>query len=107
MYPTDARSTWPADLLVDRRVSHRWDEGKLMGRWYWGQLSRIWPRKALESREPGGGTLWDAYLLYRPEATWEDSAAHLVSWGYPIVRSGDALLRDFDRLAGEIKPGSR
>lgn len=38
MYPTDQRTTWPADALPDRRVIHRWDEPKAIGQWYAGQV---------------------------------------------------------------------
>ena len=30
----DDRSKWPAALLTDLRVSHRWDEPKAVGTWY-------------------------------------------------------------------------
>src|SRR5437899_4684552 len=55
MYPSDERSRWPAGLLTDARVSHRWDEQRLVGGWYWGELPRIRARKAPESLAPEQG----------------------------------------------------
>ena len=41
MYPGDAQSKWPRELLTDRRVEHRWDEPKTVEPMmrYW----RAWP----------------------------------------------------------------
>ena len=40
MFPGDAKSKWPASLLTDPRVTHLWDEGKLVGRWYGERSAR-------------------------------------------------------------------
>ena len=37
--------------------------------------------------------------VYAREAAWDDRPTHLVSWGYTIMRSRAALLRELDRLA--------
>jgi hypothetical protein len=95
MYPTDERSRWPAGLLTDARVSHRWDEERLVGRWYWDELPQIREGKAAESLVPEQGPMWDAYFLYDRGATWGDRP---VSWGYTLMRSRAALTRDLDRL---------
>jgi hypothetical protein len=102
MYPTDARARWPAPLLTDERVTHRWDERRLVGGWYWDELPWIWARKAPESLVPQAGPVWDAYFLYAREAAWDDRPTHLVSWGYTIMRSRAALLRELDRLASAV-----
>jgi len=98
MYPTDERSRWPAGLLTDARVSHRWDERRQLGRFYWDDLPRIRERKSPESLMPEQGPMWDAYLLYDRTARWDDRPSGLVSWGYTIMRTRAALLRDLDRL---------
>ena len=34
MMTSDQRAEWPSKLLTDRRVTHFWDDGKLLGNWY-------------------------------------------------------------------------
>ena len=99
MFPGDARSKWPPSLLTDRRVTHRWDEGKLVGMWYGGHTNKI--RGQLS---PGaswnGDILWDAYLFYGAEARWDDALTKLIHWGRTIVAGRDTLRQDFERLFG-------
>jgi hypothetical protein len=99
MFPGDARSKWPPSLLTDRRVIHRWDEGKLVGMWYGGHTNEI--RAQLS---PGsswnGDILWDAYLFYGADAKWDDSPTNLIHWGRTIVAGREILRQDFERLFG-------
>jgi hypothetical protein len=62
MLPADARSKWSPDLLTDSRVSHRWDEGKVVGPWFAPRTSGIKPLLAPGSAWGNGDILWDAYL---------------------------------------------
>jgi hypothetical protein len=43
--------------------------------------------------------MWDAYLLYDRSARWHERPSGLVSWGYTIMRTRAALVRDLDRVA--------
>ena len=99
MFPGDARSKWPPSLLTDRRVTHRWDEGKLVGMWYGGYTNEI--RAELS---PGsswnGDILWDAYLFYGSDARWDDTPTSLIHWGRTIVAGRETLRQDFERLFG-------
>jgi hypothetical protein len=99
MFPGDARSKWPPSLLDDRRVVHRWDEGKVVGMWYGGHTKEI--RAQLS---PGsswnGDILWDAYLFYGAEARWDDTPTNLIHWGRTIVAGRETLGEDFARLFG-------
>lgn len=74
MYPGDRRSKWRADLLSDPRVTNFWDEGKLVGRWVVEHKIVDHPRSIL----------WDAYLLFGPEARWDALLEPLIGWGAPL-----------------------
>lgn len=85
VFPTDSRESWPRELLSDWRVLHFWDEGRIVGRWF--------------GEHPAYGTfqedriLWDAWLLYGPEARWSEKPSHLVGWGYTIIGKREELRR--------------
>lgn len=94
MLASDRLAGWlvkPGDLLSDPRVTHDWDEGKLVGRWYDEHVTRV--------GESGGDRAeWDAYFLYGPDATWGDGSPREISWGRTIVASRAKLLHDFTSL---------
>jgi hypothetical protein len=94
-YPGDARTRWRPDLLSDSRVVHFWDERKSIGRLYFKTLPHLAARRALQSLDPEGGVLWDAYLLYRSDARWDSQPPDVVSWGSTILLTRDTLSRDF------------
>jgi hypothetical protein len=100
MFPGDARSKWPPSLLTDRRVIHRWDEGKLVGTWYGGHTNEIRAQLSPESSWKGD-ILWDAYLFYGADAKWEDGPTSLIHWGRTIVAGRETLREDFERLFGK------
>jgi hypothetical protein len=100
MYPGDDRSRWPPSLLADSRVIHRWDEKKLLGRWYGTRADRMRDRLTPES-EWNGEILWDAYLLYGPDVTWDDEPTRLIHWGRTIVAARETLRQDFLHLFAE------
>jgi hypothetical protein len=52
----DSRGAWTGDGLVDPRVRHFWDEQKAVGNWFSANVTHR------------GGTTWDFYALYPPEA---------------------------------------
>lgn len=99
MYPGDARSKWPASLLTDERVTHLWDEGKLVGRWYGERATTMRSRLSAGSAW-NGQILWDSYLLYAGDAQWTDAPTNLIQWGRTIVAGREALQQDFLRLLG-------
>jgi hypothetical protein len=102
MYPGDARSKWPPDLLTDARVIHRWDEHKAMGLWYAPLTGSMRRELAPGSSWSNGAVLWDAYLLYAPDATWSDTpTTGLIHWGRTIVAGRQTLKNDFARLFAE------
>jgi hypothetical protein len=96
MYPGDAESRWPAGLLTDSRVEHRWDEPKAAGRWFMENLRMLKPSR-------GGGrfpqrvdAMWDCYILFDRNATWKDVPSGILSWGYPIMKTRTQLQQDLE-----------
>ena len=66
----------------------------LVGRLYFKTLPHLAARRARRSQDPEGGVLWDAYLLYRSDARWDDQPPDVVSWGSTILLTRDTLSRD-------------
>jgi hypothetical protein len=76
MLPTDARSEWHEGLLSDPRVRHFWDEERVAGRWF---------AEANTGDIGYAGIVWDAYLLFGPDAAWEREPRPLVGAGTPVT----------------------
>ena len=98
MFPGDAREHWRADLLNDARVAHYWDEQRSVGRLYFQTLPQIWDKRAGGTLTPQDLALWDAYLLYAPDAQWNDQPPDVVSWGATILLTRERLERDFKEI---------
>ena len=75
MVSDDARSKWQPGLLSDSRVTHFWDENRVLGRFFATQ----------SDPPPKGGVQWDAFFVYGPEAYWDESPAPLLSFGRPVM----------------------
>ena len=65
--------------MPDPRVLHFWDAERFAGRWF---------SKAVLG-EPG--YMWDAYLLYGPDATWDQAPGPLLNYDGTIVDTGPEL----------------
>jgi hypothetical protein len=100
MFPGDSRSEWPPELLTDPRVTHRWDEAKVVGTFFGQNKSTIQAQLTSDSNGTGGAVLWDSYLLYRPEAKWDAFPDGLTHWGRTIVAARESLRKEFERLFG-------
>jgi hypothetical protein len=97
MYPGDAQSKWPGELLTDRRVQHRWDEPKAAGRWFMTNLNSLRPSRGGDGVFPQRvDALWDSYLLFGRTASWNDVPNGLLSWGYTVMRTRAQLSGDFE-----------
>lgn len=95
MYPGDQESRWPSDILVDRRVVQTWDEPKAAGRWFMSHLSDLRPTRGGDGRFPQrDDALWDTYLLFDRDATWNSAPSGVVSWGYTVMRTREKLAAD-------------
>jgi hypothetical protein len=79
-------------------VSHRWDEGKVVGRWFAPQAPGLKPQLASGSAWGDGDILWDAYLLFGADARWDEGPTGLIHWGRTIVAGRESLKDDFDKL---------
>jgi hypothetical protein len=64
MYPGDARSKWPASLLVDPRVLHYWDNERISGKRYLAHLAGMLDRRAPATMPPAADAMWDAFFVY-------------------------------------------
>ena len=99
MYPTDRREQWPANILTDPRVVNIWDELKVVGTFYaerYGEMeSTVVPESTGWQDTP---ILWDAYLVYGPDARWEDAPTGLRRWGRTILKTQDGLRQAVDDL---------
>jgi hypothetical protein len=81
-FPGDAREKWSPNLLTDSRADHYWDEGFVVGRFF--------KEQADFSRFPGPH-VWDAYVLFGPEAKWETVPTPMVGWGNTILGERNSL----------------
>ena len=89
MVASDRRDRWPSRLLTDRRVRHWWDSERKAGDAF----------AFLLGGDREGGPLWDAFLLYDRDATWQQSPPKPLSWGCPLVEDRDRLRADLLALA--------
>jgi hypothetical protein len=80
MLPTDERFD-VAELMIDKRVTHYWDGGRVTGRYY-GELAG-WPE---------GQVVWDAIFAYAPEAEWRARPDEPIGSGGPVVDVTEELL---------------
>jgi hypothetical protein len=46
----------------------------------------------------GTPILWDSYLVYGPDARWEDAPTGLRRWGRTILKTQDGLSKAVDDL---------
>ena len=81
-YEGDERSRVDTSLLDDPRVTQFWDDRKEAGWWYARTFTRPDDPEWIE---------WDAFFVYPPGATWDDSGARPDAWGRTIVGKHDAL----------------
>ena len=101
MYPGDAESRWPSEILTDRRVIQTWDEPKAAGRWFMTHLNDLKPSRGGDGRFPQRvDALWDTYLLFDRDATWNMTPTGVLSWGYTVMRTRDQLMKDFQSTNG-------
>jgi len=98
MYPGDARERWRPELLGDVRVRHYWDEERFVGRGFLQVLPRLWALRAPETVLSQADALWDAYLLYRTDARWDEEPPTALSWGATILQTQETLQRDIAPL---------
>jgi hypothetical protein len=79
MYPGDARWRWDGAGLTDPRVTHFWDDQKVVGSWFSANVTHR------------SNPTWDYYALYAPDATWGPSARPVGAGGTLIGRRDQLL----------------
>jgi hypothetical protein len=82
----DTRGEIDGAGMVDRRVTHYWDAGSVIGQPFLDRLGVDF-----------GGLDYDFFLLFDREATWGPSPPRPLS-------SGATVIGDSDRLASDIAP---
>jgi hypothetical protein len=85
----ERRSNWDAAVMPDPRVLHYWDAERFAGPWF----------AQAANGEPGN--IWDAYMLYGPDATWDQAPGPLLGSGGTIIDVGPELR---DKLTPLLKP---
>ena len=95
MYPGDKESAWPGQIFRDRRIIQTWDEPKTAGRWFMTHLFDLKPSRGGDGQFPQrDDALWDSYLLFDRNATWDVAPGGVVSWGYTVMRTRQKLAAD-------------
>ncbi len=82
---SDARENWDPDLLTDQRVTHYWDPDREIGSWLDENEEVIGFDFKL------GPVVWDSFLLFGPDATWDVAPVPLVSFGNTIIADKEEL----------------
>ena len=103
MFGNETRDDWTTELMRDRRVTHWWDEGKAVGRWYMPRIGQMRDTMSPKSTGFDDDVLWDAYLVYGPEARWEDAPTGLRRWGRTILRTQEGLREAFTAVVNSNK----
>lgn len=85
----DQRSDIRTELIDDPQVRHYWDGDR--------EISDFFGDHANEYGLPPG-QLWHAYLLFAPEAIWNDIPNPLAAWGAPVVNEREQLLLEVNDL---------
>lgn len=83
----------PKQLLDDPRVTTFWDEGKVAGRWFDENVTKLGAREGDPDRIE-----WDSFVLYGPNAGWEKGPPDHVSWGRPLVQEAGRLGADLEAV---------
>ena len=82
MLTGDSRSGWDECVMSDPRAAHLWDERRLASQAFAGEV------------EGAAAPVWDAYLLYGPEAAWGDEAPRPISSGYTVYGARQELKKN-------------
>lgn len=76
-------------ILADPRVVHYWDGDRLTSRWFGDAVF-------------DGFLAWDVYLLYGPDATWDETPGQPVSAGGTVIGQSERLRSDLRALLEEV-----
>jgi hypothetical protein len=88
MLPLDRRGAWDDGVMPDSRVTQLWDSQRVVSAWITTNVDH------------GEGYTWDRYLLYGPQATWQDVPAPLVGSDGPVYATRKDLQAELLPLLG-------
>ncbi len=89
MLSGDSRKGWDGFLVPDPRATNLWDQKRL--------VSRTLGDEVQGASQP----VWDAYLLYGPEATWGKEPPRPVGTGSTIYGTRVRLRAEIEPLLSE------
>ncbi len=89
MLAGDSREGWDGYLVSDPRATNLWDEKRLVS------------RTLGDSVEGASPPVWDAYLLYGPKTSWDDTPPRPIGTGSTIYGERDKLRKEILALLGE------
>jgi hypothetical protein len=89
MLSGDSRQGWDGYLVPDPRASNLWDQKHLVSQTLGADVEGASP------------PVWDAYLLYGPEARWGKEPPRPISTGATIYATREKLQKDVLPLLGE------
>jgi polyisoprenoid-binding protein YceI len=96
---------WDESLLQDPRVVHVWDGEHQLNEILAASVDLEGPTRASLGRTFGGlswgRNLWDVYLLYGPEASWDEQPPAPAAAAYPVLQNREALRQ---ALAADAPP---
>jgi hypothetical protein len=95
MLPTDRRARWDDRILNDPRVTHLWDEQRVVGRWL------------AEQDLADGPIAWDVYLLFPPAGRWQGRPPEPIGSGGPVVAVTGDLESQLAALVPDASTASR
>jgi hypothetical protein len=79
----DSREGLDASVLDGEQVRQFWDSEQVSGRWF--------ARRGNLGLHPP--LLWDAYLVFGPDARWDRIPRPLKTWGSPVIANAEELGR--------------
>lgn len=88
--PTDERSAWDAGLLDDGRVTSLWDRDLAVSTWA--------AETAGLGVEPLGPVVYDAFVLFAPDARWDSVPTGRLAAGLPILGESSKLATAIEQL---------
>jgi hypothetical protein len=86
MLSGDSRAGWDGYLVPDPRATNLWDQKRLVSQTLGGEV------------KGASHPVWDAYLLYGPEASWGKEPPRPLGTGTPIYGSRDQLRTEIQPL---------
>lgn len=89
MIPGDRKERWNPKQLDDARVTHYWDQDRVVGKWISANVKDC---------EHLGPVDWDSYYLFDSDGEWDDTLQGIKACGTPIYRKTQRLALAADAL---------